>query len=313
MGLAGCAGQGEQDSSDRDSGWQPERNVVMIVPASAGGGSDIFGRAVAAGVENVSEGTNVSVENRPGGSSAIGYSYLLEQQGDPHFLLAAETTIVALPLTTETPYTWETFTPIAQLAEDATLLVVRKDAPYRSLADVIEAAEQGRVTAGVVSATGLDAIVFSLVEDETGVEFEQVVFESGGDIVTALLGGDIDVASLNPGEVIGQLEAGDMRALVVFADERYESAQLADIPTAKEKGVDVTFTQFRGIFAPGGIPPEARKYWTNALVDWTDKQSYENYIDDNYLIPIVRTGQEFEDYLKEYEKTLRGVLGESGS
>jgi putative tricarboxylic transport membrane protein len=284
----------------------------MIVPFEPGGGSDILGRAMAAGLEEVREGVNITVENRAGGSGAVGYSYLLEQRGDPHFLLASETTAVALPITTETPWEWEDFTPVAQIAEDATLLIVAKDSGFRSLQDVIDAARERRVTVGVAGATGLDTIVMGLVEEETGVDFERVVFQSGGEIVAAMLGGEIDIASLNPSEVIGQIKAGDLRPLAVFAQKRYEGGILADVPTAKEEGIDVSFTQYRGLFAAGGIEPAARRYWEEAIVDWTDTDSYDKYIKDNYLISVIRTGQEFEDYLKEYERQVRQVLGKQG-
>lgn len=313
LGLAGCGssgGGGDAGGGEGGSGFEPSRNVTMIVPFDAGGGSDILGRAMAAGMEEVRQGVNITVENRPSASGAVGYSYLLEQQGDPYFLLASETTAVALPITTKTPWTWEDFTPVAQIAEDATLLIVPRDSKFESLKDVIDAAKKERLTVGVAGSTGLDTIVFSQVEDQANVDFERVVFESGGEIINAMLGGDIDLASLNPGEVIGQLEAGKLKALTAFAQKRYEGGQLADVPTAKEQGVNVSFTQYRGAFAPGGIKPDERKYWADALVKWTKTDSYDKYIKDNSLISLVRTGQEFEDYLKQYEKTLQDVLGD---
>lgn len=312
LGLAGC-GQAAQGGDSGGSGWEPTQDVVMVVPFEPGGGSDVLGRAMASGIEGVRPEVNISVENRAGGSGAVGYSYLLEQQGDPHFLLASETSGVALPITTEVPFDWTDFTPIAQIAEDATLLVVRQDAPYQSLSEVIEASREERVTVAVTGATGLDTIVTSLMEQEFDVQFERVVFQSGGEIVAALLGGDVDIAMLNPSEVIGQLEAGEMRALVVFADERYESGMLADLPTVQEEmGADIAFTQYRGAFAPGGITDEQRAYWSEVLVAWTETDDYREYIDSNYLIPVKRTGQAFEEYLREYEATLEGILDESG-
>lgn len=268
---------------------------------------------MASGMEGVRKDINITVENRPSGSGAVGYAYLLEQQGDPHFLLATETTAVALPITTEMPWTWEDFTPIAQIAEDATLMIVPQDSEFGSLQDVLDAAKQERLTVGVAGATGLDTIVFSLVERQENVEFERVVFESGGEIVNAMLGGDIDLASLNPGEVIGQIESGDLKPLVAFAEERYEDEPLSSVPTAKEEGVDVSFTQFRGALAPGGIAPEERQYWADALVAWTETQNYKKYIADNYLMSKIRTGQEFESYLREQEQTLQeGIFGNQG-
>lgn len=303
--LAGCGGAG----GGGGGGFEPSRNVVMVIPFEPGGGSDILGRAMAGGLEEVRPEVNISAENRAGGSGAVGYSYLLEQRTDPHFLLASETAGVALPITTDTPFEWTDFTPIAQIAEDATLLVVDADSEFESLSDILEAARSGRVTAAVAGATGLDTIVTALMEEEENVEFEQVVFQSGGEIVAAVLGGEVDIAMLNPGEVIGQLESGDMRAVVAFAEERYEGDLLSDIPTSVEEGVDAVFTQYRGLFAAGGITDEERQYWTDAIVEWTETESYQSYIGDNYLISTVRTGQEFEDFLTEYEETLRDVLG----
>ena len=309
LGLVGC---GQTGGGGGGAGWEPTQDVVMIVPFEAGGGSDILGRAMASGMEQVREGVNITVENRPSTTGAVGYSYLLEQQGDPHYMLASETTGVALPIVAETPWTWEDFTPIGQIAEDATLLIVPQDSEFGSLQDVIDAAKQSRLTVGVVGATGLDTIVFGLLEENAGVEFERVVFESGGELVTALLGGDIVMASLNPSEVIGQLEAGDLKALVAFAEKPYEGGELADVPIAKDEGYDVSFTQYRGLFGPGGIQPEERQYWADALVAWTETDNYNKYIQDNYLISLIRTGQEFESYLQRYEQTIRKVLGETG-
>ena len=309
LGLVGC---GQGGGGGGGGAWEPTQDVVMIIPFEAGGGSDILGRAMASGMEQVREGVNITVENRPSTTGAVGYSYLLEQQGDPHYMLASETTGVALPIVAETPWTWEDFTPIGQIAEDATLLIVPQDSEFGSLQDVIDAAEQSRLTVGVVGTTGLDTIVFGLLEERAGVEFERVVFESGGELVTALLGGDIVMASLNPSEVIGQLEAGDLKALVAFAEKPYEGGELADVPIAKDEGFDVSFTQYRGLFGPGGIQPEERQYWADALVAWTKTDNYNKYIQDNYLISLIRTGQEFESYLQRYEQTIRKVLSETG-
>lgn len=312
LGVAGCGGGGAQDQQGDEggSGWEPSKNVVVIVPFDAGGGSDIFGRAMASGIEEVRPDVTVNVENRVGGSGAVGYSYLLEQAGDPHFLLASEPAAIALPITQDTPFEWTDFTPVAQVAEDATLLVTGQQSEYQSLADVIDAAGEGQVNVGISGVTGLDNIVMTLVEEETGVSFQRVVFESGGELVSALLAGDIDVASLNPGEVIGQLEAGEMRALVVFADDPYEGEPLAEVPTAKDEGVDVSFTQWRGALGAGEITDAQRQYWIDALVEWTETDSYNEYMNDNYLLSTVLTGQEFRDYLSGYAETVEEVLSE---
>ncbi|MGH3666608.1 MAG: tripartite tricarboxylate transporter substrate binding protein, partial [Egibacteraceae bacterium] len=275
------------------------------------GGSDILGRAMGEGIEEVRDGVTVTVENRAGGSGVSGYSFLLQQQGDPHFLLPSETAGVALPITVETPFEWSDFTQVAMIAEDATLGVVRDDSEWQDVPAVIEAAEGGQVRVGITGATSLDSVVTSLIERDQDVEFDRVVFDSGGELVAALLGGDIDFAMLNPSEVIGQLEAGDMRALAVFAEERYPEGELSDLPTATEQGVDVSFTQYRGAFAAGGLTDDQAAYWEQTFLDWTETESYDEYVETNYLVPMVLDGDEFVDYLTEYQTTLEEVLADA--
>lgn len=82
------------------------------------------------------------------------------------------------------------------------------------------------------------------------------------------------------------------------------------MPTAKEEGVGVTFTQWRGALGAGEINDDQRQYWIDTLVEWTETESYNNYIDNNFLRPTVRTGQEFQDYLAEYEQTVENVLSQ---
>lgn len=99
-----------------------------------------------------------------------------------------------------------------------------------------------------------------------------------------------------------------MRALAVFAEEPYETGDLAELLTAPDEGVDVTFTQYRGPFAPGDIPEDARKFWEDTIREWTETDAYDKYIEENTLKPVYREGQEFEEYLEEYEKTVDPVF-----
>jgi putative tricarboxylic transport membrane protein len=273
----------------------------------AGGGSDLSGRAIAAGLED-GTGLNISVENREGGSGAVGYSYFLQQQGKDNFLLASETALVALPLTQDVEFDYTSFTPIMKVGDDYTLLVVGPDSPFETCSDVVEAAASDRVVAAVSGATSLDEIVFSLVEDETGVEFDRVPFDSGSEVLAALLGGQIDVASLNPGEVLGQLESGDLKALCAFSEERYEYEALADIPTATEQGIEVAFAQYRGFIAPGGISEEAKEFWIDAAKEYEKSDAYATYIEENVMQATALYGDDFAEYLEGNSADLESVL-----
>lgn len=307
--LAACGGDGGGSGGGDSGGFQPRGEVTMLVPFGAGGGSDLAGRATATMIEAAEEDLTVTVENREGGSGAVGYSYFLGETGNENLLLASETALLALPISGEVEFDYTDFTPIMKLGDDFTLMVVAADSPHETCTDVVEAAENERVTAGISGITGLDNIVFTLTEQETGVEFDRVPFESGGELTAALLGGQIDIASLNPGEVIGQLEAGEVKALCAFSEEPYEYEELADIETAKEQGIDVAFAQFRGVLAPGGISEEARQYWIETMEAAVETEEYQTYIADNYLQSNTAAGDEFVEYLEGNNELLQQVIG----
>jgi putative tricarboxylic transport membrane protein len=309
--LAACGGAaGGGDGGDGGGDFTPRGgDVTMVVPFGAGGGSDLAGRATATMIEAADEDLTVTVENREGGSGAVGYSYFLGEAGNESMLLASETALLALPISGEVEFDYTDFTPIMKLGDDYTLMIVNADSPYETCADVVEAAESERITAGISGVTGLDNIVFTLTEQETGVEFDRVPFESGGELTAALLGGQIDIASLNPGEVIGQLESGDVKALCAYSEERYSDyEELADIETAKEQGIDVAFAQFRGVIAPGGISEEARNYWIETMEAAVETEEYTTYIEDNYMQPNTAAGDEFVEYLEGNNELLKQVL-----
>ncbi len=303
--LTACSA--EASTTPDDGGFTLSGDARMVVPFSAGGGSDLSGRAIAGGLE-AGTGVNISVENREGGSGAVGYSYFLAQEGKDNYLLASETAMLALPLTQDVEFDFTSFTPIMKLGDDYTLLVVSPDSPYETCSDVVDAAKTERVIAAVSGATSLDEIVFTLVEDATGVEFDRVPFESGSEVLASLLGGKIDVASLNPGEVLGQIESGDLKALCAFSEERYEYEQIADVPTAKEQGIDVAFAQFRGFIAPGGISDEAKEYWISAAKEFEKSDAYAEYIEANLMQPNALYGDDFFTYLEGNNADLAKVL-----
>lgn len=310
LSAAACGGDGSSDTSDGGEGFTPEGDVTMVIPFSSGGGSDLAGRSMAAAIEAAEPDINVNSVNRDGGGGAVGYSFFLGENGNPQFLLATETSLLALPIDGGVEFTYQDFTPIMKVADDYTLMVVPADAPYETCSDVAEAGQEGRIVAGIAGRGGVDDIVFNLTEDATGTTLDRVVFESGGELIAALLGAQIDVASLNPGEVLGQLASGDLKALCAYSEERYEIEALADVPTAAEQGIDVSFAQFRGVLAPGGITEEERQYWIDVMTEAVETQEYMDYIEQGSLQSNISTGDDFVTYLEENDERLKQALAE---
>jgi putative tricarboxylic transport membrane protein len=292
--LAGCS-RGEEGSDGA--------SATMIVPFAPGGGSDQSGRALADGLERAT-GSTLSVENIQGGSGAIGYSEFLGMHGDGSKLLATETALMALALTQDVRFSYEDFTPIFKAGDDFALLVTRPDAGYETGMDLVDAARGSSLLVGVSGATSLDEILFSLIEDDQQVEFDRVPYESGGEVLAALLGGHIAAGLLNPSEVLGQLESGDLRALCALAHERYEAPELAEIPTGLEQGLNVAFAQFRAVIAAGGIDDDARERWVRAAREYADTEEYRSYLADNFLVEAPLFDQELGEYFVRYNDEL---------
>ena len=308
VALTGCGASAPVNGSDSGA-FRPKGDVKMVVPFGAGGGSDLSGRAIAAGLEE-GTGVNISVENREGGSGAVGYSNFLSQKGKDNFLLAAETALLALPLTQDVQFDYKSFTPIMKLGDDYTLMVVKSDSKNQTCPDIVNEAKNSRVVAGVTGTTSLtlDQVVFTLTEQKTGAKFDRVPFESGSEAITALLGGQVDIISVNPGEALGQIQAGSIKALCSFSDKRYTSDILKDVPTAKEQGLDVSFAQFRGFIAPGGISEEAKKYWIDAAKKFESSDAYKKYIEKNMLQANAVYGDDFGAFLENNTAALNSVL-----
>lgn len=312
--VAGCgaddtASSAGESASAGDCDWKPEQSVVMIVPFDPGGGSDLFGRAVAQGLEEVRPDINVTVENRPGGSGTIGYTYLYEQAGDPHFLLGAENAMVSLPLDLEElPYDATSWTPLGMVVEDTIFLVANSSAEWNDFDAFLAAARDAEaagdpLTIAQPTADSLEAMPLDSVLEEEGIEVEFVTYDGTAGSIPAVLSGDVDATLANASEVRGQVEAGEFEPVVASANNALEIEPYKGIPSLGDLGYDpaADFTQFRGVIAPPELPECAQQYWTKALQDWTETPAYQEYVETNVVAPHQLWGDEWLDYLTEVE------------
>lgn len=318
LALAACSTSAPAPSDGSADGWAPEGNITMIVPFSVGGGSDMFGRAVAAGLEEVRPGINVTVENREGGSGTIGYSYFLEQEGDPHFLLPTETGLISGPARNpELLYDWQTFTPLGMLVDDVNWIVVSADSGWEDFDDFVEDAKKltadGKpITVGLPSSDGTEGVPTQDLLEGLGIDVEPVVFDGGGETIPALLSGDIQAMVANAGEVAGQVEAGQFIPLIGYGETTIDEGAYKGVPTTVTAGYDVNldFGQFRGVIAPPNISAEAQQYYEDALKDWTETDSFAEYVKTAGLTVKVRWGQDWQDYLNSLADEFVAVYGE---
>jgi len=291
----------------------PEKPVTIIVHAGAGGGSDIFARTLSAAVEKEKLLPKpLVVENKPGGSGAIAFAYVANKKKDPYYMVTAVTSFLTTPLMGKAPVGLKDFTPIANFAFDEYMLMVRADSKYKSMKDIVADAKANpkKITVGGTQLGSSDSICAYLIEKAAGIQFNYVVFNSGGEVNAAVLGGHVDVMVANPGEALELYKAGKVRILGVYAEKRLAGAP--EVPTMKEQGIDAVYVQNRGLCAPADIPPDARKVLEDALHKYTQTDIFKKYCKDNMLSEAWMDSATFGTWLEKENTRYAAILKDMG-
>jgi putative tricarboxylic transport membrane protein len=186
-------------------------------------------------------------------------------------------------------------------------MVVRGDSPWKSAKDLVEAAKKSppkAIKAGAGGPTGGDAMGQRAFMRATGVEFNQIIFNSGGEVLTAILGGHVDMSVSNPLEYLGHLKSGQLRAIGAFRETRY--AEMPDVPTMMEQGFDARAVQiWRGIALPKGIPQEAVTYWVSVMEKLQASPTVQKYLKDNLVAEAPMKGEALMRFLGEQEERFK--------
>ncbi|KIC50208.1 tripartite tricarboxylate transporter substrate binding protein [Tateyamaria sp. ANG-S1] len=286
--------------------------LTYTIAFGPGGGNDRMSRTVVDILRSYDlyEG-DIVVENREGGSGAVGFSYVARQAGDGQRLTSTSGNFIGTPLVADTDWTYADFTPVGLLASDAMLLVVRSDSDFDSVDAFVAAANAGRVTIAGSGSAGPERVTAELFAQSAEIEFEYVPIGSGGELVTALTSGSVDAVVANPSEVSGQLEAGTLTALAFSDTER--STNNPDVPTFMELGYDFSFSLPRGVVMPGGVDAEVQDWWVATLQKVIETPEWQEYLSTNGMSGNPIWGDEFAAYLEETSAQYRATLVEIGA
>ena len=236
----------------------PNHPVSMLVPFPPGGVADTVGRPVAEAMGRALKQT-VIVDNKGGAGGGIGMAQVAKSKADGYSVLMSLSSIVVLPeadkvLKRSPMFTLDQLRPVARFTADPTALVVRADSPWKTYADFIAAAraKPGTITFGSSGNYGTMHVPMEQLKAATNTFMLHVPYTGAGPAVLAVLAGQVDAVSTGPSSVMQHVRAGKLRVLAHWGEGRL--AALPDVPSLKELGVPISYSQWSGLFVPAGTP-----------------------------------------------------------
>lgn len=288
----------------------PTKGIKVICPWGAGGGTDSVLRAVSASAEKIL-GTTLTVENKTGGSGAIGHSAIKNAKPDGYTIGMITFELNSLPQQGLIDFTYADFIPIALINADAAALTVKADAPYNTVAEFVEYAKKnpGTISIGNSAPGSVWHIGAGLLANATGIDVKHVAFEGAANAVTALAGGHIQAVSVSLAEVKSQLDAGAVKVLGIMDTKRPEL--YPNIPTFKEQGYDITYYTWRGIGVPKGTDPEIVKILEDAFEKASKDEEFIKIAASLNLNLHHMNSEDFGKFLKENFESVTKTLKET--
>lgn len=296
-------------------GFTPTRPIEAVVHTGPGGGSDLLARAVALMIEKEKLlPVRMQVVNKTGGGGAVAAAYLAEKKGETHTIGFFTGVWLTNPLTSqEAKVSLKDLTPVARLVLEPALIAVKADAPYKTLADFVNAAKQkpGELKQSGGSITSRDNVVRQQLQKIGGARWQYISFPGGGERIAALLGGHVNMMVIEPAEAGEHIRAGNMRVLAQVTESRLSA--FPNVPTLKEAGFNVTpVPQVRGIVAPPGIPRENVAYWEGVFKRLTQTESWKKFLADNQFEDGYQNAAELTKFYDQFTGQMRGILQEAG-
>jgi tripartite-type tricarboxylate transporter receptor subunit TctC len=242
----------------------PCSTAKFIIPWAAGGDTDIIMRGVAEAANRAGAKPQLQVINVGGQGGTKGAKDVKGAAADGCTLLALHDSAITSYLTGRADFTWDAFEPVALIAHTPAIIGVSKEAPFKTLKELIETAKKAPNAINTGATLGSTShFVFILLEDKAGIRLKYVPYEGTRERMTALLANNIQMGELNIIAARQYLKEGSLRSLGIATEKREPT--LPDLPTLKEQGVDLQYAVNRGVVLPKGTKPDVIAYWDGVL------------------------------------------------
>jgi putative tricarboxylic transport membrane protein len=296
-------------------GGRQVTGLKILVGTAPGGGFDQTARTAAKAMEDARLARNVEVQNLPGAGNTIALQRLVNEKGNGKVMQQMGLGLVGGVYTNKSEATLDQTTPVARLTEEPEIVVVDKESPYQSFEQLLSAwkADPGKVSVGGGSSPGgPDHLAPMLIAQTAGIDpksVNYVSYDGGGELLAAVIGGQVKFGVTGVGETKDQIEAGEVRALAITSAERVQGL---DAPTLKEQGVDLEFTNWRGWVAPPELSEEDKQTLLDLATGMHDSQQWKDALATNGWTDAFMVGDEYAAFLKAEDQRVAAVLNQLG-
>lgn len=311
LALTGCGG-----ATTAKQEQYPSQNINGVIAWGAGGGTDQVSRTLAPLAEKAL-GRTIIMSNRAGATGAIATQEVFDKKADGYTLLFHAENPQLYPVLGLSKFTYDDFEPIIIATQGSTVLVVPKDSPYNSYADLIKAAKEnpGKISIGISGVGGQPYVTAAILKKMEDVTFNQVSYDGDGPLTTALLGKQLQVSGLAVGAAAQYIKNGDVKALAIMSNKSNEAIPgIAPITQIDPKYNDVMKASgfFYGVFVKKGTPEEAVSKLRNAFQAAYKEQKFQEYMQKNGLTPMGITGEEAKKYMKDWQSIVTWLIYDAG-
>jgi putative tricarboxylic transport membrane protein len=303
LGLSSCGSLGGDE------------RLRVMVPNSPGGGYDVTARAAVKITETTGITNPVQVFNLSGAGGTLALTRLMHETDNPDLLMMMGLGVIGATVTNKSSPKVTDATPIARLIEEQEGVMVPADSPYRTITDLVAAwrARPDQFTVGGGSLTGgPDHLMSMQLAAAVGIAPRQVNYishDGGGELLPALLGHHIDFATSGVREYTEQIKSGQLRVLAVSGETPVPNVAA---PTLTASGIDVVFSNWRGIIAPPGITEADRATLISIFTQLDQTPEWQAELTKNGWTDALITGDDFGAFLAQQDQSVESALQELG-
>jgi tripartite-type tricarboxylate transporter receptor subunit TctC len=293
----------------------PTRPIRLIVAFTPGGTTDLTARLIADEMQR-RLGQAVAVENKPGANGVIAAQYVAQSDPDGYTLFFTTVGAVAInpAFRSDLPYDpLKDFAPVGKAAINSPVLVVSADMRANSARELAELARRkpGAITIGITGRGAMSDLGLQLFESAAGIQLQSVPYRGAAQAITDILAGHLDGLVGDVPTVMGQVQAGRLKALATTSRQR--SDIFPDVPTFAEQGfAEAVGDNWAGVLAPAATPQPAIAKFNAAMVAALDDPGLRQRLRDSGTTPAPSSPDEFGAYLREEIARWARVIKEKG-